>query len=607
MTNYGEMRLAAEHRLEGLKTRFVVGGLLVLLTLILTGSIAVALVWASVVFVTQALDTIVGKKILSQSADDDTRTLEATYLATGFLAVTAYCGVAIPLWTLGGETGKITAAMYIAGGLLHVTLGAHASRKYYIASALPYYVIFLGLVSLGPVALGWGVFEAAAIVIAFGGFVAHLLKTHKINREMTNRLDQARQQAEARQEDAEAANLAKSQFIANMSHELRTPLNAVIGYSEILMEDAEADNNKAAQADLDRINGAAHRLLKMINEILDLSKIEAGRMDVDPVSVDLRAVIEDVVGTVKPSIAERGNTLDVTIDDGVGHAVTDPLRVSQCLLNLLSNAAKFTEDGSIELNVSRFEDAYGAKIAFWVRDTGIGIAPEAMEKLFQPFAQADTSTTRAYGGTGLGLTITRRLAHALGGDVRASSTPGEGSVFLFEIAERLVKDAVDAADIELDADAPSPFHISSGDAQPEVLVVDDDEDAREYSSRAIERLGWKAITASNRAEAMEAMTAKTPRAILLDLELPDADGLSLISEFAEIKGEAPPVIVISIREARAEALAAGACAYLQKPTTRDTIAACLLRFAHRGDVNDKNVKTPVLRSTQSADATAKAS
>ena len=598
MAGPSELARAAESRLGGVKTRIVTAGLLFGLVWVLTGAWIYAAIWFAIVLVTQAVDTALARRILARPGAASDSRLEAAYLASGFVAVTAYAGVAIPLWLLGGEPGKVTAAMYIAGGLLHVTLGAVGSRKYYAASAAPYYLILFGLIAVGAVALGWSVLQAIAIVVAFGGFVAHLIKTHNQTREMTGRIDQARVQAEVRSEEAQAANLAKSQFIANMSHELRTPLNAIIGYSEILMEDAEEAKNETAIGDLSRIHGAAHRLLRMINEILDLSKIEAGRLQIETVEVDLRAVIEEAAATVRPAAEARGNVLDVQIDPAIAMARTDPMRVGQCLLNLLSNAAKFTENGRIELNATRFDGQDGARIVFTVRDTGIGIPPEAMDRLFKPFAQADASTTRAYGGTGLGLAITRRLARALGGDVRASSRAGAGSTFLFEIAETLTDPVIRVGeDDEAGEEGATPFLSADASHAAPILVVDDDDDALELSRRAVERLGWRAVVARSRAEALVEAKAHAPRAVLLDIELPDGDGLDLIPSLVEACGAPTPVIVVSIAEARAQALAAGACAYLQKPTDREAIAACLLRFARRDQAgHGQSVKTDALAS-----------
>jgi len=245
-------------------------------------------------------------------------------------------------------------------------------------------------------------------------------------------LKRAFQQLESARATAEQANVAKSQFLATMSHELRTPLNAIIGYGELLMENADERGDQQDRDDLTRIHGAAHRLLAMINDVLDLSKIEAGAAIVSTDNVDLDAVIAETVATVKPAAAANGTTITVEAEPCLGMLETDGFKLSQCLLNLMSNAAKFTKDGQIKLVAQRDQEW----VTFHVIDTGIGISPDAQTRLFQPFVQADATTTRAYGGTGLGLAITRRLARLLGGDVTLKSAVGQGSAFTLRVPAR---------------------------------------------------------------------------------------------------------------------------------------------------------------------------
>lgn len=250
------------------------------------------------------------------------------------------------------------------------------------------------------------------------------------------KLKQAFTDLEAARTTAEQASLAKSQFLATMSHELRTPLNAIIGYGEILIETANERGDAQDRADLDRIHGAAHRLLAMISDILDLSKIEAGAAFVTSDLVDLTAIIAETVATVQPTALTNGTTISVEAQTNLGAVHTDGFKVSQCLLNLLANAAKFTKDGQIKLVAER--DAQW--VTFQVIDTGIGISDEAQSRLFQPFVQADATTTRAYGGSGLGLAITRRLARLLGGDVTLKSAVGQGSAFTLRIPAQATLD-----------------------------------------------------------------------------------------------------------------------------------------------------------------------
>ncbi|HET7790810.1 MAG TPA: GAF domain-containing protein [Gemmatimonadales bacterium] len=239
---------------------------------------------------------------------------------------------------------------------------------------------------------------------------------------------------EARRE-AEAANSAKSQFLASMSHELRTPLNAIIGYSEMVQEEVEALGQPVLKDDLGKIRTAGRHLLSLINDILDLSKIEAGKMQLYLETFEIRAVLDEVVSTALPLVERRGNRLVVQAAERSGAMHADLTKVRQMLLNLLSNAAKFTEKGTITLSVTRAAGDNGAPemVTFRVADTGIGMTGEQMGRMFEAFSQAEASTTRRYGGTGLGLAITKRFSQLMGGDVAVESEPGRGSTFTIRL------------------------------------------------------------------------------------------------------------------------------------------------------------------------------
>jgi signal transduction histidine kinase len=264
-------------------------------------------------------------------------------------------------------------------------------------------------------------------------------------------LEQAFAAIEAARATAEQANVAKSQFLATMSHELRTPLNAIIGYGELLMETAEERGQEQDRDDLSRIHAAAHRLLAMINDVLDLSKIEAGGAVVSTDRVDIDAMVEETVATVRPTAIGNNNAISAEVPAPLGVVETDGFKLSQCLLNLMSNAAKFTKDGQVKLCATREHDGAGEWLVFKVIDTGIGISADAQTRLFQPFVQADATTTRAYGGTGLGLAITRRLARLLGGDVTLKSAPGQGSAFTLRIPTQSAMELTTPSDGARDA------------------------------------------------------------------------------------------------------------------------------------------------------------
>jgi signal transduction histidine kinase/CheY-like chemotaxis protein/PAS domain-containing protein len=368
---------------------------------------------------------------------------------------------------------------------------------------------------------------------------------------------------------ADEANTAKSQFLANMSHELRTPLNAVIGYAEILEEDLSETGVDGSAADARRIRNAARHLLNLINEVLDLSKIEAGRMDVAPAQFDPVELLMECVEAIGPKASENDVAISVDISGAPEIAVTDASKLRQCALNLLSNAAKFTKNGRIEIALRRVEASAEPQLELVVADTGIGMSSEQMAKLFQPFVQADLSTSREFGGTGLGLAITRRLAQLLRGDVRVESRPGEGSVFTLRVA----------LDYRAEAAAPSPVGAQEG---PLALIVDDEASARDLVQRALGRLGFRFAAAMTCEGALSALTQDPPALIVLDIGLPDGNGWDLM---ARLKADATlrdiPIIVHSIEDDSARSIQLGACLHLTKPADRDVLAAAAARFALR--------------------------
>ncbi len=267
--------------------------------------------------------------------------------------------------------------------------------------------------------------EIGALIQSFNAMLSEI-------RQRDAHLEKAVAELVIARDAAEEASVAKTLFLANMSHELRTPLNAVIGYSEILIEENQAIMSKDGLDDLERIRSAGQHLLQLINEVLDLSKIDAGRMQLDLHPVDAEALVHQCFDHVRPAAGQNGNRLRVEVVDGPISLRTDPLRLRQCVLNLLSNAVKFTTDGDVSVLVRRNPDQPDL-VSFAVRDTGIGISPEQLASLFQPFVQGDAETTRKYGGTGLGLAITRRFAQLLGGEVAVDSEAGRGSEFVLTI------------------------------------------------------------------------------------------------------------------------------------------------------------------------------
>jgi len=265
--------------------------------------------------------------------------------------------------------------------------------------------------------------ELGLLIDAFNGMLSQI-----------QRRDEALIEA---RDKAEEVSRTKSAFLANMSHELRTPLNAIIGYSEMVQEELEDAGQREMVSDMVKIHSAGKHLLGLINDILDLSKIEAGKMAIHVEPFDLATLVRDVASTVQPLVEKNANTLVVDAPDELGEMRSDVTRVRQVLLNLLSNASKFTSKGEVGFAARREGDGDQASVVFTVRDSGIGMTAEQMAKIFQPFTQADSSTTRKYGGTGLGLTISRRFCQMMGGDIRVESEHGKGSTFTVTLPVRL--------------------------------------------------------------------------------------------------------------------------------------------------------------------------
>jgi signal transduction histidine kinase/CheY-like chemotaxis protein len=390
-------------------------------------------------------------------------------------------------------------------------------------------------------------------------------------------VERTRELAVARDE-AVAASRAKSQFLANMSHELRTPLNAILGYSEILEEDARAAGQDAQTADLSRIIASGKHLLALINDILDLSKIEAGQMDVLYEDVALDPLLRELAGTLQPLLAKNDNALELELQADVGRIRTDTTKLRQILLNLLSNAAKFTRHGSVTLRAERQRDANGDHALLTVSDTGVGMTSRQLDDLFTPFKQADASTSRKYGGTGLGLAITDRFCKMLGATLTVESTPGAGSVFTVRLPTEEPRRAIGLAHATEQDETDRA--VTSG-PRGTVLVIDDDPSVRDLLRRTLHAEGFGVATAIDGQQGLERARWVRPVAITLDVLMPRLDGWSMIASLqADPELSHIPVIVVSIVDQRGLGAALGARAFVPKPVDRQRLLEALDRNVH---------------------------
>jgi signal transduction histidine kinase/CheY-like chemotaxis protein len=471
-------------------------------------------------------------------------------------------------WAAGGESAGFIAGLCYMAILTHATVYYAASPRSFFACVVPGFICVMVM----PFFVGSNIWLTMIFIAAAGQATLQAMSARNDRNEMLK--DVWRIQSEMKAE--RDASLAKSQFLATMSHELRTPLNAVIGYAEILEEELTEEGRQESANDAGKIRRSARDLLVLINEVLDFSKIEAGRMELAKGETDVAAILREAVELTSQIAAANGSKISLEIGPGAETITTDPSRLKQCVLNLISNACKFTENGTIDVRAAIEETGGERLLRIDVIDTGCGIAEADAVRLFQPFVQADSSLTRKKGGSGLGLVITQRLAELLGGDVTFESVVGQGSTFTLRVL------------------AHQSRAVEQDDQRPVVLVVEDEASARDLFRRAIGRLPFALDEAHSAAEGISRAHANPPALIVLDIHLPDRSGWELLGEFkADQSLRDVPVLVVSIDDDRARALRLGACEHLVKPVDRERLAAAVLRFARERAPEAPAIRTSV--------------
>jgi CheY-like chemotaxis protein/two-component sensor histidine kinase len=383
-------------------------------------------------------------------------------------------------------------------------------------------------------------------------------------------------------------------------------MNAIIGYSEMLAEDAEDEGYEELVPDLEKINIAGRHLLSLINSVLDLSKIEAGRMDLYLERFDLRKMLDEMVTTVTPVVTKNNNDFVTDFGDNLGNVRADMTKLRQSLVNLLSNASKLTKDGAITIIARRemFQD--GEWIRLTVSDTGIGIPEDKLEHIFEEFSQADESTTRNFGGTGLGLAISRRFCRLMGGDITLTSEVGKGSTFTIEIPAEVKADMVTQDPAALAAETTPITHIPVG--RHPILIIDDDPQARELIQRTLEADGYSVAIAATGEEGLELARQLQPSLITLDIMMPGMDGWTTLREFkADPALEHIPVVMISIVGDKEMGYTLGALQSLTKPVDRAQLLQLVQQYAgpQGGDLaliveDDASVRSLLSRALEDA-------
>jgi signal transduction histidine kinase len=438
------MLAAARGQVKSLRWRLIVGALFAIGAALVLESAAAGLGWYLVLSLSMCFDYMLGNSYLEQRGQADRKTAGVLFIWGTLFTVTFYAAMPVALAALGGGSGRVLGVLIAASSLVSVMMFTFQAPRFMYLAAVPPTV---ALMAMPLIPFGGGDLHATQAALGVGcgvvGFLAYVTRSALNNGAMVKGWKAANQSAKERQleaevkrAEAEEANRAKSEFLAVMTHELRTPLNAVIGYAEIIQEDLEAEGRKELSDDATRISTSARHLLGLIDQILNLSSMDAGVDSVQARDVDVRKLIDEAIHAVQDDARTAGNRISMRVAAEAERAHTDGGKLAVCLAALLSNAVKFTSQGLIAVSAD-YENLDREMLLISVSDTGLGIAAEDMPKLFKVFTQLDGTATREKGGMGLGLSIAQRMANTLGGAVTVTSERGQGSTFVVRVPLKL--------------------------------------------------------------------------------------------------------------------------------------------------------------------------
>ena len=553
-------------RLAGMGTRLAQAALAACIAWLLHPSFW-PIAWLGAYIVAQLID----RHLFVKAQGEDERRYQTPLVVAIVANVVIFSSLSVYNWCLGGMEGKIFAAITICCSLISVTLTMYYRKRYLFAAFVPHalYLISLPLISLlsQPHFSNWPMAIVTVSVVTFLAYAGVAIR--QLNASM-NALIAAKDEAQAVRVAAEQANAAKSNFLAVITHEIRTPMNAVVSSLNFLRRTPLDDEQKAH---IKMLESASDVLLGLLNDVLDLSRIEAGKMSFERQPVDVAEMLGGLEALFRAQVNEKGLTLRVSIaPEAPERIVSDPLRLRQILFNLVSNAVKFTDHGLISLRVRPGEET----LSFEVEDQGIGIAEEDLERIFTSFEQAEAATTRRYGGTGLGLAISRRLARLMGGDLSVRSKPGEGSCFYLTLpCERAEAAALPVSAPALAIETEAPLH---------VLIVDDHEVNRRIVSLFIQPFGWAWTMADNGADAVRLCREQVFDVILMDMQMPGMDGITATRHIRASDGpnRVTPVVALTANalDTHRQAWAGvGVHTMLTKPIDPEHLVAALASHA----------------------------